>query len=114
MTVVNGDTSTHDLSGFFEVLVDAVGVFKHSAQKLPGANFHDCRVVKGKKKKKGSMFFSFLSKREYEVTIEIRLIDLYSNPKEYIESMMDHLDGAMQAMKNHSSTIILPGKQAIH
>ena len=104
----------YDLTEFFHEMGDAVEVFKHKTQVIPGANINGCLVRKGKNTKKNKVQFSFLAKDNSVVEVELSLKDLFASPQEYIAIMLEGIDNGLQQMSNQSRFILMPRLGATH
>ena len=104
----------YDLTEFFHEMGDAVAVFKHKTQVIPGANINGCLVRKGKNTKKNKMCFEFLAKDNSVVTVELELADLFASPQQYIAIMLEGIDNGLQQMSAKSRFILMPRLGATH
>lgn len=104
--------SNHSLHSFFETLADAVRVFRSTSAVMPGANCRGCKVTVGKKKKKGKVLFEFVSKNDKIVSVEINMVELSQNPKEYIDGLLEQINENWFEMTS-TSQIFLPSQKKI-
>lgn len=113
MTKTTHDINEVDLTDFFDTLIEAVSVFRGSAEyRHPQANYRGC-VVRKHPEKRSVRVFGFVTKQGYEVIMEIDFQRAFINPELYFEHLMEHLDIAMQQV-NADGKIIVPAPKHIY
>jgi len=101
------DPSEADLTEVFDTLVDAMSVFRGSAEyKHPRANFRGC-CIETPKDARHIRKFSFVDRKGQEVIIELNLQHMFLNPVLYFDHLMHHIAEAMKQI-NAEGNIWVP------
>lgn len=98
---------------FFELLDEAITPFK-SGYKMPNANAGDSRVSIAAIKGKPMAKFEFLVAGNKHIAVKIDIMDIASNPEEYIANMLELIDQGITAAKKEDRIFIPPAIAQSH